>query len=458
MKIFRGLLAGLSGLILVLVFLLLANKTYAGVVETRLPGELDASFGVGGVVTTSVAASDHALSIALQPSEEIVVAGSDGKNVVLVRYTKNGNKDTSFGIGGVVTTSIGDLASASEILIQPDKKILVAGYYEGSEGGLFLARYLPTGSLDITMGSTGIVTNAIGRWSGATSVALQEDQKIVIGGYTFPDPPSINSLMLLTRYTPEGLLDSSFGVNGVVTTSVGISAYGRDVVVQPDGKIVVMGYLEMSSFRAVVLARYTASGLPDAEFGIGGVVTTTVERSIMTSRMVMQPGNQFTVVGNAQLLEGRNGIALLRYVDNGDLDATFGVQGIVTTSITDFSTANSLTLAAEDIALQPDGQIIVVGEVFTSLWTVRGDLAVLCYTPNGVPDLTFGTNGLVTTTIGIQSDSGSALALQKDKKIVVTGRAHQNSASSPPESDIFVSRYWGDFQYLLYLPLVIKNP
>src|SRR2546426_2863336 len=173
-----ALLALLSALLLILSF---AHSVDAG------PGDLDATFGIGGRVLTDFGGGDRARAVALQADGKIVVAGSSsagavGADFALARYNPGGSLDPTFGSGGRVLTDFGVDDEARAVALQADGKIVVAGGF----GGAFfaLARYNPNGTLDTSFGSEGRVFTNFGGRDGARALALQADGKIVAAGFT----------------------------------------------------------------------------------------------------------------------------------------------------------------------------------------------------------------------------------------------------------------------------------
>src|SRR5688572_29088034 len=195
-------------------------------------GELDASFGAGGVRSTDFGGSyDWGYAAAVQPDGKIVAAGvSNGAGTydfALTRYQADGSVDPSFGHDGKVTTDFGaSFDWAYALVLQPDGKILVGGVTDASGSRDFgLARYLPDGSLDATFGHGGRVIAKLRPLSADTAygLAVQPDGKILAGGTTFPDEVVLrpNADFILARYTPDGSPDATFGINGAVTTDFG---------------------------------------------------------------------------------------------------------------------------------------------------------------------------------------------------------------------------------------------
>ena len=223
-------------------------------------GSLDTSFGTGGIVTTLVGISGGAYALGLQSDGKIVAAGSssNGSNYdfALVRYNADGSLDTSFGTGGIVTTTVGSSDDyASTLGIQSDGKIVAAGYsYNGSNYDFALVRYNTNGSFDTSFGTGGIVTTPVGSSDDyARTLGIQSDGKIVAAGYS-----SNGSTydFALVRYNTNGSLDTTFGTGGIVTTPVGSSGIAYALGLQSDGKIVAAGYSSNGSTYDFALVRY----------------------------------------------------------------------------------------------------------------------------------------------------------------------------------------------------------
>lgn len=238
-------------------------------------GSLDSSFGSGGRVTTSFGSpgDDSVHAIALQPDGKIVAAGTNfvagregAADFALARYEPDGSLDPSFGTGGKVTTTFGtgsDVGNAA--ILQPDGKIVVAGYtFLGTTGpsAFALARYNPDGSLDHGFGQGGRVTTDLGPTSSAWAVALQPDGKIVAAG-------SGDARFALARYNPDGSLDAGFGVGGKVKTTfaAGDETVAQALAVQPGGSVVAAGWSSTCTYQDFALSRYRADGTLDSGFG-----------------------------------------------------------------------------------------------------------------------------------------------------------------------------------------------
>ena len=390
--------------------------------QSAAAGTLDPSFGSPGKVTTDFnKVHDYGNAAAVQPDGKIVVAGySHNRNdysFELARYTADGVLDETFGSDGLVTTKFGHSNDqAHAVALQSDGKIVVAGYsYNGSDEDFALARYTPTGALDATFGSGGLVTTDFGHGNDRVyAAALQSDGKIVVAG--LGNSQEGNKDFALARYTATGALDATFGSDGLVITDFG---GGNDGVyaaaLQSDGKIVAAGYSGGNS----ALARYTADGELDETFGDSGKVTTDFGGGKDQAHAVaLQSNDKILVTWTVLPASSNRDFGLARYTAAGALDASFGNGGKVTTDFdSDYDRANAM-------ALQSDGKIVVAGQSHNGS---DNDFALARYTASGQLDAAFGDGGKVTTPIGKSNDHGYAVAMQPGGKIVVAGYSYNGS-------------------------------
>ncbi|MBL8309481.1 MAG: hypothetical protein JNL19_03565 [Burkholderiales bacterium] len=404
------------------------------------PGTLDATWattsplGAGKLISPIGTGHDYAFALALQPDGKVLVAGycDNGGNAdfCLARYSAGGALDTSFNGTGKVITAIGlgsDIARA--LAIQPDGKIVVAGYCLGAATTDFcLARYTASGALDTSFNGTGKVITAIGLGSDVIrALAIQPDGKIVAAGYC---DNGANAEFCLARYTAGGALDTSFNGTGTVVTAVGTgNDYAFALALQHDGKILLAGYCSNGTNSDVCLARYSIGGTLDLSFNSTGKVITPVgSGEDRAYAIAVQPDGKIVVAGYSD--NGGNAeVAVVRYSANGALDTSFGGTGKVLTAI------GTGTDIASALALQPDGKVVVAG---ICLGAFYDDFCLARYGANGTLDASFNSSGKVITPIGSTQDRAYALALQPDGKIVVAGYC-DNAGSF----DFCVARYDG---------------
>jgi uncharacterized delta-60 repeat protein len=293
--------------------------------------------------------------------------------------------------------------------------------------GLSQSARAAAGDLDPTFGNNGRV---LSDFSGASfsnefasAMALQPDGKIVTAGYRFFGNTAEGADMLIVRYNPDGTLDSSFGTGGEVTTDFGLTDIARGVVIQPDGKIVVAGqtYGLFSVFGEFALARYNPDGSLDASFGNGGTVTSFFgDEGCAANALALQADGKIVVVGEKT-------VSFVFGDDGSNLDfavARYNTDGSLDSS---FGTGGVVTTdyfqlsdTASAVRIQSNGRIVAVGTSEGS--SSSFDFAVVRYLPNGTLDKTFGQQGKVFTDLHTQGGEGAnATVLQADGKIIAGG-------------------------------------
>ncbi|MCJ7509854.1 MAG: peptidoglycan DD-metalloendopeptidase family protein [Dehalococcoidia bacterium] len=331
-----------------------------------------------------------------------------------------GDLDTTFDGDGIVTTDIsGNTDIAEALVLQPDGKIVAAGECAVYPFAFCLARYNANGSLDAGFDGDGMVTTLYAGdvHAKAYAVAIQGDGKIVVAG-TCGVGPTWN--FCLARYLPDGSLDTTFGWRGYFDTHIGADdSYVYGVAVQGDGKIVAAGWCFTrfggSEYRSgFCLARYNSDGSLDGSFGVDGKVTTELGTGSSAGYdMAIQPDGKIVVAGSCNV-GATTQFCLARYNSDGGLDADFGGGGYVATQV------SAASDTAHAVAMQPDGKIVAGGYCWIVGTTWDYDLCLARYNPDGTLDASFDGDGKVTTTIGTVTDRPD-LALQPNGKIVTAG-------------------------------------
>lgn len=415
----------------------------AGVALAAVGGVLDTRFGNNGTVTTAIGGTgiNEARAVAIQVDNKIVVAGYapaplvGGAHPTLARYNTGGTLDTTFSIDGIVTTVVNPakIEYATAVAIQPDGKILVAGYNNtgGSTPGNFvLVRYTANGVEDIAFdgdGNTdGIITTAIQGspydFSEAHAIALQPDGKIVLAG-TSSDGANYDAA--LVRYNTDGSPDTTFDTggnsDGIVITPGGDGTI-RAVALQPDGKILVAGGLSGGvTGNDIVVQRYTSGGVLDTTFSGDGIASFDIGTNSADDAyaLAVQPDGMILVAGSTDS-GGTTDFVLLRLDDTGALDAAFDTDGIV---ITDFPiTSSGPNDVVKSVVVQPDGKILVGGDVQAdAVTTTIRNFALARYNSDGSLDATFSADGRATTSVNAGPDLGQALALRAGGFINMVG-------------------------------------
>jgi uncharacterized delta-60 repeat protein len=375
-------------------------------------GRIDRAFGMDGWSMVSFGALDYAADVALQPDGKIVMAGTTlrsdtDSDFALVRFDTDGHPDTTFSGDGLVTTSMGSRRdTASVLLLQPDGSVVVAGCTikndDASDSDFAVARYDTDGKLDKSFSADGKTTTSLGTSvAEAYGVVLQGDGKIVLAGFTTLTATGCD--IALVRYSADGTLDKSFSGDGKVTTPLSsLDDVARSVAVQPDGKIVVAGYTTGGLAESdVALVRYNADGTLDTGFDGDGKVTTSI--GLFDNRaysMAIQSDGRILVVGYTGE-GGECNLAMVRYETDGGLDATFGREGMV---VLPFGSIDPVGL---DVALQPDGKIVVAASVWNG---IDYDFMLLRCHADGTPDRSFGVVETLGGSVVCSEGTGSGVA------------------------------------------------
>lgn len=321
-------------------------------------GSRDPEFA-GGFETTDFANNDDgAMDVAVQQDGKIVAVGSaymdatKQDDFALVRYLTTGGEDPTFGSqsapnAGEVTTHIGTNDVANAVAIQGDGRIVVAG---ASNSDFALLRYKPDGALDDSFDGDGIVLTDFGVNDMAYDMAIQDDGKIVVIGDS-------GTFIVVARYLSTGALDPSFADGlGYIRTEDLDSV--QSVAIQGDGKIVVAGTLGLNG----AVARYTPDGVLDTSFdgnsaGDGIVPVSVSDGTDYILGVAIQDDGKI-VAGGVGDYGVADDFAVVRLLEDGSRDDSFGVSGQTLTDI-----GNSAKVF--NIAIQRSGTVVLVGDVVT---------------------------------------------------------------------------------------------
>ncbi len=349
-----------------------------------------------------------------------------------------GTLDTTFGDGGLVWLKYPG-SQVGGVAVQGDGKIVIVG---ATQAGFAVIRLLPSGALDSTWGTNGLVTTSIGNTGFYSAVALQPDGKIVAtGGVQFNDNRSYD--FAVARYLPDGGLDPSFGDAGVATTSFGPGPfqddYPRSIVLQPDGRVLVGGYSETNSVTSTenfALARYNTDGSPDTAFGTAGKVVIDVHGTPDAPGVVaLLPGGKIVVAGGTAettSVSARFDVSAVRLNSDGSTDTSFADAGVL---VTNFGTRANSPIRA--IAPDTLGRAILVGRLPNA--AVGPDFAAVRLGAVGGLDTSFGDGGVVTTDLG-SGESSQAVLIQQAGRLLLAG----TSGNEPYTRAIALTRYKSD--------------
>jgi uncharacterized delta-60 repeat protein len=404
-------------------------------------GAFDNSFNANGIIQSNFDPGnfDEGLCFGLSAEGKVYAGGRASTPFSLDflginKFNANGTADNSFDTDGKLVFNIQASEDVlNDIIRQPDGKILAVGTTRKvlaspatsfvQQNGLAMIRYKPNGTLDSTFGINGIVaeytiTNSV----LANAVSLQADGKIVITGQSKAGGLGI------ARYNANGTIDNTFGTNGrtsilniPIFTSNDQLGPGNDIVILPNGKILVAGYASTISLNQyhnnLVVIRFNADGTKDNTFGTLGQATGTgsTYSSEVGYALAVQTDGKIVAVGNSD----RNFYAI-RFTDAGVPDPTFN-----TTTKQSVSFGNN-EATARAVYVQADGRIILAGNAYGDASLEHNDLAMLRFMQDGTLDAGFGISGLVKTNLGFEDEGIKALGMQTDGSIIVAATGRSN--------------------------------
>lgn len=381
-------------------------------VKLNSDGTVDTTFGTSGVARVGFDLygfsgffnEDTCYAVAVQGDGKIVLAGrvrtaNFDYDMGVARLNTDGTLDTSFGIGGKLTVQFvtnrffgGSNDEAHALLIQPDGKIVLAGFTDNnvSDYDYAAARLNPDGSLDASFGTGGKATVAFNNGGGfsrdtdqAYAIARQPDGKLVLAGsvqfFNFNDTD-----FGLTRLNVDGTLDTTFGTSGKTTVAFDLNGtlgtdVAKSIAIQPDGAIVVAGSATTNTFffssgKDFAITRLDSTGQVDTTFGFNGKTTISFDLASGTNdvatSVLLDATGKILVSGQAERGNSfnTNDFAIARLTANGTTDDTFGFGGKITTGL---GSAVSQTTGGLASVRQADGKIVIVGGALGNFTAVR---------------------------------------------------------------------------------------
>ncbi len=418
------------------VALAAATVTAFGGTAAAAPGDLDASFGGGGRVTfTPGGKPGRVFDVAIQPDGKILLVGDALKGGVdydfaITRLNANGSPDTGFGSGGTVlvdnTTTAGATDSANAVAIQSDGKIVVAGSTSVGGGRGMVVRLDANGVPDNSFGAA-VTTDGPGVATidpnlAFNDVAIAPDGKILLAGTWDTETtftPAHSTDAFAARLKADGSVDPSFSGGGTFITDVD---YGGD-----DGAVRMAvqpdGKIVLAGWASqsdVAVARVTPEAGIDTSFGVAGkrVYGFGAGANDQGTDVALQPDGHILVGGFGSVA---NNMLVTRLTSAGTPENSLNGNNTVDADFGGQDIANAL-------ALQSNGKILLGG-------ADDHEFALVRFQPGGLPDETFGPGGKRTVTFPGSDSEADAMALQPDGKIVIAGTAGSNSAVARLEGD-----------------------
>ncbi len=396
-------------------------------------GALDCTFGSGGLVATAVRPPyGFGVDLAGQQDGKLVALvkayppdTTTAYEIYVLRYNADGSVDGAFGSAGLVRvgfTAAADYETGTSIAIQPDGKILAAGFVDqknpyGRKAAV--ARLLSNGALDSTFGASGKVLLSFGSEkvdSLVYNVQVQLDGRIIVGGST-------NDHFAVARLTSSGALDGSFGTGGKTVLSVG----------QAPSSVYAIRFQEWGGLQYPILAgpsptcsnappqmavvRLRPDGTVDNTFGpsgngrtfidIGGSADYPNDLAVDANNRIVMAGYSFRHLSVARLLA------------DGTIDQTFGTGGATLVDVAGKNQAQALRVALDSLGR------VVLGGYTTPTTGLDWSFLVVRFLGDGTPDVSFGGVGALITDFGVGNgqDWGRGLSIQPSGRIVLAGVA-----------------------------------
>ncbi len=383
------------------------------------PGTLDPSFGSGGTVFLTPDPVAGASAVVLTADGKLVLAGRVGGDAALLRLNTDGSLDSSFGEEGYARLDFGgeEEQQFAGLVVRADGSVVASGLALDGEGdGInVLAAFTPDGVLDPSFGDAGTVSVSEGfERLEFLRLAERPDGRLIVTGTGFASGAS-QTAAIVAQFSADGALDSSFGTDGIaqLTSPGSLSLVGQDLALEDDGDIVVGGFASSGTFSVEPFAaRLTAEGALDASFGVR--TFDFGEDFSLASGVIVDEAGRAVLVGSAvDLFAGASSLVLARLnADTGTLDSSFGEGGLV------FTTLGTNIAQGVDVTELEDGALLTAGPAGPD--GLSADLTVARFLPDGALDASFGTNGVAAADVR-PVDVAGALAVEPDGDIVVVG-------------------------------------
>ena len=412
-----------------------------------LAGEADTDFAEEGILVQegSVTGAGADIGYAVTPDDEgrIIltgyVDGENGYDLIIMRCFEGGTVDTTFGDFGQVIYDAGYTSNSNDmgyaVAVDSEGRIVVAGARrnENDDSDMALWRYNENGTPDANFGTDGlaIYDYGSGSFDFGRGMVIDGSGNIVVCGSIRPGGTND---MALWRYSSDGTPDTSFGTGGVVSWdgSASGSDYGSDLLIDGSDRILVCGYSSNGTDYDMAVWRFTSDGTPDTDFSGDGVMTHWNAAgggdNDLASGIALDSTGRILVCGYSMDPTDEYKMVIWSLTDAGAIDSSFGGNGVVV------YTGSSLETRGNDIETDAGGGVIVGGHYggsSSALWR---------YDSSGYLDSTFGTDGIV-----VYSGDGETVMDDIIADICLDGQGRPLAAGylrrDAYDYDIFLRRY-----------------
>src|SRR5688572_17019299 len=358
--------------------------------------------------------------------------------LVLQSFAGSQTLDPGFGVGGQVGPIVNSFIASTfdkAMALQADGKIVVAGYYHnGSNYDFALMRINADGTVDNSFDGDGLkIINTTGNNDYAFAVAVQNDGKIVLTGYSYYYTTYTYCSggwgggcstyynyyydVVVVRLNVDGSLDNTFDGDGIKIIDIAQQDIAYSIALQSDGKIIIGGYGTLGG----LVIRLNTNGSLDGTFNGSGYVYNNFANVFYS--VTVQDDDKVIAVGYGY--STNYGFAIARFNNNGTFDNSFDGDGKKIVLIP--ASGESM---AYGVSVQPDAKIVVGGRTYDYNNTATYyDYGIIRLNVDGSLDNSFDTDGKKIIDFNNNYDEGRSLAIQNDGKILISGISYNNLTS-----------------------------
>jgi uncharacterized delta-60 repeat protein len=342
------------------------------------------------------------------------VVDSPASRILVSRFLADGTADTTCNGTGEFIDAVKD-AITSDVIVLPDGSFVITGTMQiNNKGTLFVAKFTSTCNLDANFGTAGIATYSALLGTSGRALVVQSDGKIVVvGDESSTVSDSSDKRILITRFSDLGILDTSFGSNGRFISSTNEKGQAQDVVIDSSGRIIFTGSIVGTvAPGAAIVGRLTITGSLDTSFATQGYLINEFNGDPRLNAIAIRPNGNLVAVGTygGPFPSTQQSPIVVCLTQAGAFDSDCGVDGW-----TYLPTLNS-DVYADDVVVTADNAILLSG----MSESIDPAPMVMRLNHNGTPDNSFATSGTWrgTSLIGRMY----SVTIQSDGRILAAGQ------------------------------------
>ncbi|KFF03588.1 T9SS type A sorting domain-containing protein [Chryseobacterium luteum] len=396
---------------------------------------LDTTFGTNGFnFTNPSTVFDKSGDFLIEADNSMIVLGNvgPGSKRAIYKVDANGNLDTSFGTGGVQITQ--NQSSQYKIIkLSSGKYLTIGSVGHTNNQNFFIERFNTNGTLDTTFGIEGGLAVNMGYPANVetidvafSAVELSDGKIIVCGGAEYGYPKRRSCLLKLNQ---DGSADTTFGTNGklyfTINTGVSQERVNALSILIANNKLIVAGIGRINDTTDnvngpgdIYVVRLNMNGTIDTTFGTNGKLIFNLGNPFEFGNMIQDPNGNFYIAGSAF----NNGIRdswVAKINSEGQFINSFGTAGIVKRKVVNIP--NVTSEVPNSILLGNNGIYVGGTFYFTGSYLDYDWMFLTKFNFDGTPDLSFGTNGLFRLPTSNSVRRLSAMKFDSNKKILISG-------------------------------------